>query len=58
MTKLNIIDLFCGCGGFTQGFTQAGYTPLVGVDMWQDATTTYKYNFPMRAVINDDITIS
>lgn len=56
MDKLKIIDLFCGCGGFTQGFVQAGYTPIVGVDMWQDATTTYKYNFPTSVTINDDIT--
>lgn len=56
MKKLNFIDLFCGCGGFTQGFVQAGYNPLLGVDMWNDATTTYKYNFPTSEIINDDIT--
>ena len=56
MSKFNFIDLFCGCGGFTQGFYQAGYNPLLGVDMWNDATTTYKYNFPMSEIINDDIT--
>lgn len=49
------IDLFCGCGGFTQGFVQAGYYPLLGVDMWNDATTTYKHNFPASEIINDDI---
>lgn len=56
MNKLNFIDLFCGCGGFTQGFVQAGYSPILGVDIWADATTTYKYNFPMAAIINEDIT--
>ena len=56
MKTLNFIDLFCGCGGFTQGFVQAGYNPLLGVDMWNDATTTYKHNFPTSEVINDDIT--
>lgn len=50
------IDLFCGCGGFTQGFVQAGYNPLLGVDMWNDATATYKHNFPTSEIINDDIT--
>lgn len=56
MTNINFMDLFCGCGGFTQGFVQAGCTPLVGVDMWIDATTTYQYNFPKSKIINDDIT--
>ncbi len=56
MRNFNIIDLFCGCGGFSQGFLQAGYNPLLGVDMWNDATTTYKYNFPNSEIINADIT--
>lgn len=53
---INFIDLFCGCGGFTQGFKQAGCSPVLGVDMWNDATTTYKYNFPESNIINEDIT--
>lgn len=56
MKSLRIIDLFCGCGGFTQGFEQAGYHSLLGVDLWADATSTYQYNFPKSKVINDDIT--
>lgn len=56
MTKTNFIDLFCGCGGFTMGFKQAGCTPLLGVDIWSDATTTYKYNFPESVVVTSDIT--
>lgn len=55
MKTLNIIDLFCGCGGFTQGFVQAGYKSLLGVDVWKDATTTYKHNFPTSEVITNDI---
>lgn len=53
---LNFFDLFCGCGGFTQGFKQAGFTPCLGIDMWSDATTTHHLNFPNCAIINDDIT--
>lgn len=56
MIKTCFIDLFCGCGGFTLGFKQAGCTPLFGVDIWSDATTTYKYNFPESEVITNDIT--
>ena len=56
MKSINFIDLFCGCGGFTQGFVQAGYNPVLGVDMWSDATTTYKHNFPNSEILNEDIT--
>lgn len=54
--QYGFIDLFCGCGGFTQGFKQAGYSPLVGIDMWEDATVTYQANFPQSKTINEDIT--
>lgn len=55
MKTLNFIDLFCGCGGFTQGFVQAGHNPLLGVDVWKDATTTYQYNFPTSEILTNDI---
>ena len=54
--KLIAIDLFCGCGGFSYGFQQAGFDMALGIDMWRDATVTYKHNFPHAKVINEDIT--
>lgn len=54
--KLVAIDLFCGCGGFSYGFQQAGFDMVLGIDMWKDATVTYQHNFPNACVINDDIT--
>lgn len=54
--KLIAIDLFCGCGGFSYGFQEAGFMMALGIDMWKDATITYKHNFPNAEVINDDIT--
>ncbi|TCO72141.1 DNA cytosine methyltransferase [Marinisporobacter balticus] len=54
--KYNLIDLFCGCGGFSKGFEQAGFNIKLGLDSWKDATKTYEYNFPDSIVVNDDIT--
>lgn len=56
MRKYNVIDLFCGCGGFSKGFEEAGYNIRFGIDMWQDATVTYKKNFPDAEVLTEDIT--
>lgn len=56
MKKYNIIDLFCGCGGFSKGFEEAGYNICFGIDMWTDAIVTYKKNFPNAEVLNEDIT--
>lgn len=38
------IDLFCGCGGMSLGFEQAGYNVLLGIDNWQDSLNTFQYN--------------
>ncbi len=56
MKPYNVIDLFCGCGGFSKGFEQAGYSIRFGIDLWADAIVTYKYNFPDAVVLNSDIT--
>ena len=39
---MNVFDLFCGCGGFSKGFQSAGFDIKLGIDIWQDAITTYK----------------
>ena len=52
----NVIDLFCGCGGFSLGFKQAGFHICAGVDSWVDAINTYAANFPEAKVFNWDIT--
>lgn len=31
--KLKVIDLFCGAGGFSEGFRQAGLEIILGVDI-------------------------
>lgn len=44
MKKYKVIDLFCGCGGLSQGFIEAGYDVVLGIDYWKDAVETFTYN--------------
>lgn len=41
---MKIIDLFCGIGGLSLGFEQAGFEIVSAVDMWADAVRTYNHN--------------
>lgn len=43
-TALNVLDLFCGCGGLSKGFEMAGYNILLGVDFNEPALKTYARN--------------
>ena len=52
---LNVIDLFCGCGGFSHGFISAGFNVALGIDIWEDAVVTYLHNHPNSKAITDDI---
>lgn len=42
--KPKLIDLFCGCGGFSLGFEKAGFEVLLGIDIWADALKTFAFN--------------
>ncbi len=41
-SKPTVIDLFCGCGGLSFGFIEAGYNVVLGIDHWKDAITTFE----------------
>lgn len=41
---MKIIDLFCGIGGLSLGFEQAGFDVVAAIDMWSDAIKTYNHN--------------
>ena len=38
------IDLFCGAGGFSLGFENAGFKTVLALDKWEDAINTFNYN--------------
>jgi len=42
---MNTVDLFCGCGGMSLGFTLAGHEVLAGFDFWDKAIDVYRENF-------------
>ncbi len=42
---MKTVDLFCGCGGLSLGFEQAGFEILVGFDNWKPAIEVYNANF-------------
>lgn len=49
------VDLFCGAGGLSEGFRQAGFTIIAGSDNDPDAMATYAANFPEARAITGDI---
>lgn len=53
-----VIDLFCGAGGFSLGFSAMGYKILLANDIDNDALRTYSFNHPevnSNHIICDDI---
>ena len=59
-TKLKFIDLFAGCGGFSEGFYKEGFSSLVHVDFDKAACLTLKermkhYNYSENEIENSVI---
>lgn len=48
-------DLYCGAGGFSEGFRQAGFKVVWGVDNWEPAATTFRYNFPETRLTTENL---
>lgn len=53
--NFSIVDLFCGAGGLSEGFRQAGCTVVAGLDLDPDAIATYAHNFPEAQAICGDV---
>jgi DNA (cytosine-5)-methyltransferase 1 len=47
---LTVVDLFCGAGGMSHGFGEAGFDVLLAVDKNPAAICTYRYNFEHPAL--------
>ena len=43
-SRMNIIDLFAGCGGLSTGFEMAGFHIPLAVEKDDWASETYKHN--------------
>lgn len=54
--SINVLDLFCGCGGLSCGFERAGYEILLGIDNDAKALETFKLNHNGAKSICGDIT--
>lgn len=42
---MKVIDLFCGCGGMSLGFQNAGFDVVAAFDNWAPAISVYRKNF-------------
>jgi DNA (cytosine-5)-methyltransferase 1 len=49
------VDLFCGVGGLSLGFEQAGFKVVAAIDSNPVNTSTYSHNFPSTKTISADI---
>jgi len=50
---LEVIDLFCGAGGLSEGFRQAGFKIALGIDNEKSCIETFNKNFGNRGLLID-----
>jgi DNA (cytosine-5)-methyltransferase 1 len=51
----SFVDLFCGAGGFTIGFSGAGWTPAICVDFNKNVALTHEHNFAGTPFMQGDL---
>jgi DNA (cytosine-5)-methyltransferase 1 len=51
-----VIDLFCGAGGLSEGFRQAGFDVRLGVDIDTSACESYAFNLRPAKALRLDLT--
>src|SRR5687768_9842113 len=52
---MRVLDFFCGAGGFSEGFRQAGLDVIWALDKWQPAVDTHFENHPACETVRMDI---
>ena len=55
--KLNVLELFCGCGGTSCGFEMAGYQTEMGIDFLEPAIETFRLNHETASAYLGDIKV-
>lgn len=55
MANLISLDLFCGAGGITEGFRQAGFRSVFANDFNRDAVASFSENHPGTEAVCDSI---
>jgi DNA (cytosine-5)-methyltransferase 1 len=51
------VDLFCGAGGFTIGFSKSGWRHLLAADNNLHVTETHEHNYPSIPFFSEDLSI-
>jgi site-specific DNA-cytosine methylase len=55
--KYNVLDLFAGCGGLSNGFEKTGKFNIISAnEFWDPASDTYEKNHPNTKMIRGDVT--
>lgn len=54
-STLPVVSLFCGPGGFDEGFAQAGFTPVLAIDAEPAACNTFRRNHAAATVLKRDL---
>lgn len=53
--KYTVLDLFCGCGGLSRGFIDAGFSVVLGIDNDDMALRTFAFNHEGAAAMKLDL---
>lgn len=53
--RLQVVDLFCGCGGLSLGAAKAGLNPIIAVDSDPDLTSSFERNHIGTKLLRGDV---